>query len=127
MTFDLSKLKISTKSLIAFVLGLGSLMQIPAVSGPVIAFATQHPHVSAALGVLTGIIALLHQPAVQQILGYETTTEKATLGDMSTEKSVSKPVTLVLSTEVQPTAPCVNCGENPLTGKIVDNTPKSTT
>jgi hypothetical protein len=73
MTIDLSRLKVSTKSIVAFLLGLGSLLQIPAVSAPVFAFAKLHPHVSAALGVITGIVGLLHNPEVEGILGIKQT------------------------------------------------------
>jgi len=69
MTFDLSKLKFSTKGLIGFLLGLGSLLQVPQVSAPVFAFIKLHPHYAAAFGALTGIITLLHNPQVEAALG----------------------------------------------------------
>jgi len=69
MTFDFSSLKFSTKSLIAFLLGLGSLMQIPQVSAPVMAFGQHHPHVAVIIAMLTGIITLLHNPQVEKLLG----------------------------------------------------------
>ena len=69
MTFDLSKLKFSTKSLVAALVAIGSLLQIPPVSAIVFAFIKLHPHYAAAFGVLTGIITLLHNPQVEAALG----------------------------------------------------------
>src|ERR1017187_10546665 len=69
MTLNLSQLKFSTKSLIGFLLGIGSLLQIPQVSAPVFAFVKLHPHYAAAFAVLTGVITLLHNPAVEAVLG----------------------------------------------------------
>jgi hypothetical protein len=69
VTLDLSKLKFSTKSLVGFLLGIGSLLQIPQISTPVFAFLKAHPHYSAAFAVLTGVITLLHNPQVEAVLG----------------------------------------------------------
>ena len=69
MTFDLSKLKFSTKGLITALLALGSLLQIPAIYMPVTAFVKLHPHWATAFAVLTGVITLLHNPQVEAALG----------------------------------------------------------
>ena len=94
MTFDLSKLKFSTKGLIAFLLGLGSLLQVPQVSAPVFAFAKLHPHFAAALGLVIGIIGLLHNPTVDQILGINQTTTVNT-----TDNTASKTVSTTIVTK----------------------------
>ena len=71
MTLDLSKLKFSTKSLIGFLLSIGTLLEIPQVSAPVFAFVKLHPHYAAALGMLTGVVTLLHNPVVDNLLGID--------------------------------------------------------
>lgn len=83
MTFDLSKLKISTKSIIAFLIGLGGLLQIPQVSAPVFEFMHLHPHWASVFAVLTGIITILHVPQVQAAFGY-TATQTAPDGSTKT-------------------------------------------
>ena len=94
MTFDLSKLKFSTKGLIAFLLGLGSLLQVPQVSAPVFAFAKLHPHFASVLGVLTLVVTLLHNPTVDQILGINQTTTVNT-----TDNTASKTVSTTIVTK----------------------------
>jgi hypothetical protein len=69
MTFDISKLKFSTKGCVGFLLGIGSLLQIPQVSAPVFAFIKLHPHYATAFAMLTGVITLLHNPQVEAVLG----------------------------------------------------------
>jgi hypothetical protein len=90
MTLNLSELKLSTKSLISFLLVIGSLLQIPQVSATVFAFIKLHPHYASAFAVLTGIIALLHNPLVEQALGIKQTV------DIKTETvSLTPPTTQV--------------------------------
>jgi len=99
MAFYVSKLKISTKSLIAFLIGLGSLMQVPAIENPVMAFAAHHPHVATIIAALTAIIGLLHNPTVDAILGIKqtVTSQTFTLGDVSKTDTVSTTITPVTS------------------------------
>ena len=99
MSLDFTKLKISTKSLIAFLIGLGSLMQVPQISGPVIAFAAHHPHVATIVAALTAIIGLLHNPTVDAILGIKQTVASQTLtvGAVSKTDTVSTTITPVTS------------------------------
>ena len=99
MTFDLSKLKFSTKGLIAFLLGLGSLLQVPQVSAPVFAFAKLHPHFAAALGLVIGIIGLLHNPTVDQILGINQTTTVDTTDSTGDTQTASKTVSTTIVTK----------------------------
>jgi hypothetical protein len=73
VTFDFSRLKISTKTIITLLIGFGSLMQIPQIAEPVFAFGKLHPHIASIVGVLTAIAGLLHNPSVQHALGIETT------------------------------------------------------
>lgn len=113
MTFDFSKLKISTKALIGFLLSLGSFLQIPAVSAPVFAFVKTHPHWASALAVLTGVVGLLHNPQVEAFFNYKATTKNP--DGSVTDKTVS--VTL----------PCVNCGVDPTDLKPNDGAPKQST
>ena len=51
-----------TKILAAVVAALTALLQVPAIQSVVVAFFTAHPSVSALLGGVTAILALLHQP-----------------------------------------------------------------
>jgi hypothetical protein len=93
MTLDFSKLKLSTKGLIAFLLGLGSLLQIPAVGNVVLAAAKTHPHFAVALTVLTGVVTLLHNPQVDAFFGItQTQTVNASDGS-STATSTTVAVT----------------------------------
>lgn len=78
MTIDTSKLQVSTKGLIAVTATAGTLFQIPAVHDFLIAQAHNHPHVLGALGTLTGIFALLHNPEVAAALGIKQTVEVKT-------------------------------------------------
>lgn len=55
------------------VLGWGLLQTEPVMDWLKATF-QHHPHVMTLLGLLTTIISLLHQPAVQKALGLETTT-----------------------------------------------------
>jgi len=78
VALDLSKLKISTQSLVAFLITLGGLLQIPQVSAFVLGLAAKHPHIAVAVGVITGIAALLHNPQVEQALGIKQTVQVTT-------------------------------------------------
>lgn len=78
MILDTAKLKISTKTLVAFLGVMGTLLQIPAVGAPIFAFAKLHPHFASALAAVTGIIALLHNPQVAEVLGIKQTVEVKT-------------------------------------------------
>lgn len=69
MTLDFSKLKFSTKSLVAFVMGLAGLLQVPAIGNPVMAFGQHHPHIAVIIGAITGVATLLHNPTVEAFLG----------------------------------------------------------
>jgi hypothetical protein len=104
MIFDVSKLKVSTKSLIAFLIGLGSLLEVPQIGVPVTAFAAHHTHFAIAFGVLTGVITLLHNPAVDRILGISTTTASTTLaiGEVSKTDTTSTTVTPVTDAVMTP-------------------------
>jgi hypothetical protein len=92
LTFDASKVKLSTKGVVAFLLGVGSLLEVPAVSTPVFAAAKSHPHFAVALGVLTGLVALLHNPKVEQLLGVQTDTVTTTVGAASRTVTTQVPV-----------------------------------
>jgi hypothetical protein len=109
MTFDVSKLKISTKTLVALVFGIGSLLQIPQVSAPVFALAKSHPHFATVLAVLTGLLTLLHNPQVETVLG---------INQVSVTKDGTVTTTVTKVTLDQPVegAACVNCGADPKTG-----------
>lgn len=106
MTFDFSKLKFSTKSLIAFLLGLGSLLQIPQVEAPVFAFAKLHPHFASVLGILVGVIGLLHNPTVERLLGIKETvsTETVAIGEISQTKTTAQTITPITSEVLTPNA-----------------------
>lgn len=93
MTFDVSKLKISTKSLIAFVLALGSLLQIPQVGDTVFAFAKYHPHFAAVLAVVTAVVGLLHNPQIESILGIKQTVQQEQTAVDGEVKTVTNVVT----------------------------------
>lgn len=94
MTLDITKMRLSTKGLVAFLIGLGSLLQIPAIETPLLAAAKQHPHVATILAALTGVAAVLHNPKVEKLLGIQTTTDTLTVGDVSAMTSVAKPVAI---------------------------------
>ena len=81
MTLDLSKTKFSTKSLVAFVMGLAGLLQVPAIGNPVMAFGQHHPHIAVIIGAITGIATLLHNPTVEAFLDINQTTKQ--VGDVS--------------------------------------------
>lgn len=85
MTIDTGKLKLSTKSLVSFVLTFGGLMQIPQFGNIVMALAKGHPHITIAVASLSSAAMLLHNPQVEQLLGIkqtvETKTEEVTLKD----------------------------------------------
>jgi len=85
MTIDFSKHKLSTKNLIAAVLTLAGLLQVPAIGNPVMAFGQHHPHVAVILAALTGLATLLHNPTVEALLHIQQTTEQA--GDVSLTKT----------------------------------------
>jgi hypothetical protein len=78
MTIDTSKLRVSTKSLVGLVVTAGTLFQIPAVHDFIIALAHNHPHVLGFFGTVTGVIGLLHNPAVQDVLGIKRSVEVKT-------------------------------------------------
>lgn len=75
MIIDTAKLKVSTKSMVAAVLALGSVLQIGVVHDYVLTLAQTHPHMVAAVGTITGIYGLLHNPEVQDALGIKRTVE----------------------------------------------------
>jgi len=108
MTFDISKLKLSTKGLVAFLLGIGSLLQVPAIETPVFAAAKSHPHFAAALGALTGLIALLHNPKVEKLLGIQTDTTSDTVkvGEVSHTVTTTSSVPVAMDAiAVKPSVP----------------------
>lgn len=78
MTIDTSKLRISTKGLVGFIVTAGTLFQIPEVHDFLIAAAHNHPHILGILGSVTGVCALLHNPEVQDALGIKRTVEVKT-------------------------------------------------
>lgn len=75
MIIDTAKLKVSTKSMVAAVLAAGSVLQVGVVHDYVLSIAGAHPHVVAAIGTITGIYGLLHNPEVQDALGIKRTVE----------------------------------------------------
>ena len=85
MTIDTSKLRFSTKSLVAVVTTFGGLMQIPQVGNTVMALAKGHPHITAAVAMVMSAAMLLHNPQVEAILGIKqtvaVTTEEVTVKD----------------------------------------------
>jgi hypothetical protein len=78
VTIDTSKLRISTKGLVGFIVSAGTLFQIPEVHDFLISAAHNHPHILGILGSLTGVAALLHNPQVQDALGIKRTVEVKT-------------------------------------------------
>lgn len=78
MILDTSKLKVSTKGIIAFLTAAGALFQIPQVHDFLIAQAHDHPHILGILGTVTAITGLLHNPEVAQALGIKQTVEVKT-------------------------------------------------
>ena len=58
------------KSAIGFILGLGGLLQIPAVSAPVAQFVHYHPHYAFIIATITGLTTLLANPQVEKVIGY---------------------------------------------------------
>lgn len=81
VTFNFSKLKFSTKGLIAFLLGLGTLLQVPQINTYVMYFVDHHPHFATIIAALTAVIGLLHNPTVEAFLGINQTTQQ--VGDAS--------------------------------------------
>ena len=75
MVIDTAKLKISTKTMLALLLGFGSVMQIPVVNEFVAAITSRHRNIAAVVTTLMGIYALLHNPEVQDALGIKTTVQ----------------------------------------------------
>ena len=78
MQVDTSKLRVSTKRLVALLLAAGSLFQVPEVHDQLIAMAHGHPHIIGWIGAATGIAMLLHRPEVQDALGIKRTVEVKT-------------------------------------------------
>lgn len=76
MVIDTAKLKISTKGLLSAFVAFGGFMQIPAVHDYVLKQTEHHPHMAALVTAIAGIYALLHNPQVQQALGYAQESEK---------------------------------------------------
>lgn len=85
MTLDFNKLKVSTKGLIAFLIGLGSLLQVPQVSAPVFALAKSHPHFASVIAVITAVATLLHNPQVEAFFGMKQTATKPDGTETTTE------------------------------------------
>ena len=75
MVIDTSKLKVSTKGMVALFMMFGGLMQIPTVSQMVLAIAAQHKNLAAIVTALMGIYTALHNPEVQDALGIKHTVE----------------------------------------------------
>ena len=92
MTINLSKLKFSTKGLISFLLGLGTLLEIPAVSTPVFAFVKLHPHYATAFAVLTGVITLLHNPQVEAALGINIPAQQLKINVPAQQVQIPEPI-----------------------------------
>jgi hypothetical protein len=88
VVIDTAKLKISTKSMVAAVFTLGSLLQIGVVHDYVLSLAHDHPHVVAFTATITGIYGLLHNPEVQDALGIKRTVE---VKETTEEVSLAKP------------------------------------
>lgn len=72
---DTAKLKISTKTMLGFVIGFGSLMQVPAVNEFVAAHTLQHKNLTSLVATVMGIYALLHNPEVQEAFGIKKTVQ----------------------------------------------------
>lgn len=92
MTLDITKMRLSTKGLVAFLIGLGSLLQIPAIETPLLAAAKQHPHVATILAALTSIAAVLHNPKVEKLLGIQTSTTTTAVGEVVQSVTTQTPV-----------------------------------
>jgi hypothetical protein len=75
MVIDTSKLKISTKGLVALFVAFGGFMQIPAVNQFVLSLTTHHKRAAAVVTAIGGIYAVLHDPQVQDALGIKHTRE----------------------------------------------------
>lgn len=76
MVIDTSKLKISTKGLVAGFIAFGGFMQIPAVNQFVLSITAEHKHVVSVLTALAGIYTVLHDPQVQDALGMSSQDEE---------------------------------------------------
>jgi hypothetical protein len=83
MTIDTSKLKLSTKSLVAAFFAFGGLMQIDSVKQLVLSATAAHPRIAGLVTFAVGAYSVLHSPEVQQALGIKqtvaVTTEEVTL------------------------------------------------
>jgi hypothetical protein len=75
MVIDTAKLKVSTQAMVASVLTLGGLLQIPEVHDVVLSLTHDHPHIVTILATFTGVYGLLHNPEVQDALGIKRTIE----------------------------------------------------
>jgi hypothetical protein len=56
------------KSAVAAILSFGALLQVPAVSAPIMQFGHYHPHFAGAIATVTMLSTLLAIPQVQTIL-----------------------------------------------------------
>jgi len=79
MRFDTSKLRVSTKTLMSLVAGAGALMQIPQINAIVTSFLVHYPRLGPAVGAVTTIMALWHNPEVRSALGIKETVEVVSL------------------------------------------------
>lgn len=88
----LKNIKLSTKSIVSALLGFGAAMQVPAVSTFVYAQTASHPRIASAITVLMGVVALLHNPQVQTVLGIEqTVTVETKTVDLAPGQPPAKP------------------------------------
>jgi hypothetical protein len=68
--------KVSTKSLLGVFTAAGALWQIQPVRDFVMVQVHAHPHWAGAVGWVSGLWALLHNPEVQQALGLQDEPQK---------------------------------------------------
>jgi len=59
------------KGAIGTIMGLGALLQIPAVSAPIMQFGHYHPHIASVIGTITLLTTLLANPQVQKVLNIQ--------------------------------------------------------
>ena len=82
----MTQVKALTHWLIGALIAAGGLMQIPLVNNFVTPILAAHPKIAPAVACLLGIAALLHIPTVQNLIGYQQTTDTKLPGGGSVQQ-----------------------------------------
>lgn len=67
----MKNIRVSTKTIMGVLTALTALWQVQEVRDFVIGSVHSHPHLASVVGFIGSILALLHNPQVQQALGLE--------------------------------------------------------